>query len=539
MYQSRHQLIDLWILSLFGHKLHIVKSSFGYTDLFRFLFLLFGRSAQILESEPADCQSPSQPCPSQAHSDGALERVDPESPETFSKLLTSLSSSNISQDLTGSPHNSTENLSFLESGRSSPTMADQKRKPPSYPVNGTQNRGSQGHIREIQNPMFEETDGLQQEKKISLPLPDYETLFSKKRHGVKGQTQWDNLVAEVSQKHREYPPELMGPEMSVDGPAEAEPAPSPRSSISRDYAAMRKFQKTKPASFKKSSPSTSKQAASQVPQTVVDSYSSIRQEDKKAHVSLKKEAPIAKPRQRVGGNEPKQQEESAVKTSLQTLSSSNVSSKDQKEQENFAQPSTESPSKLGHNQEVDIFTRNLQTEQKPEHDHFDKIITQEKTTDTQSASETVKQNDHSKTEDSKQLSPTLQRKNSQRGKKTLPAKIHSENKTLVSEEEPESEEANEIFSASDGSNTLLPQIDLKTQISLYAGKAPIRAESFYAPSSQAPSESLPMVLEEPASQTENLSGGKTPLRAWVSPSDIQPVSTPNSSGGGLGLSARR
>lgn len=498
------------------------------TLTFRFLFLLFGRSDQNLESDPADCQSPSQPCPSPAHSDGALERLDSESPETYPNILTSLPSSNISQDLSGSPHSSTENLSFLESGESSPTMADQRRKPPSYPVNGTQNRGNQGHVKEIQNPE-EEADRSRQEKKTSLPLPDYDTLYSKKRHGVQGQTRWDNLVAEVNQKQREYPPELMGPEMSVDGPAE--PAPSPRSSISHDYAAMRKFHKTKPASLKKLSLSPSKKAASQVPQTIVDSSSS-RQEEKKAQGSFNKEAPIAKPRQRVGGNEPKQQEESTVKTSLQTLSSSNGSSRDLKE--NFAQPSTDSLSKLGHNQEVDIFTRNLQTEQQPEDDHFDKTLTQEKTTDPRSASDTVKQNDHRKTnEDSKQFSPTFQRKNSQKGKKTLPAKIHSETKTLVPEE------AKDIFSSSDGSDTLEPQIDLKTQISLYAGKSPTRAESFYAPSSQAPSESLPLVLEEPASQTENLSGGKTPLRAWVSPSDSQPVSTQGSSGGGLGLSGRR
>ncbi|XP_063050910.1 uncharacterized protein rab11fip1a isoform X1 [Engraulis encrasicolus] len=33
-----------------------------------------------------------------------------------------------------------------------------------------------------------------------LPLPDYEILFPKKRHGVMGQTRWDHIIAEVNQR---------------------------------------------------------------------------------------------------------------------------------------------------------------------------------------------------------------------------------------------------------------------------------------------------------------------------------------------------
>ncbi|XP_062398589.1 mucin-17 isoform X1 [Sardina pilchardus] len=33
-----------------------------------------------------------------------------------------------------------------------------------------------------------------------LPIPDYETLFPKKRHGVMGQTRWDNIIAEVNHR---------------------------------------------------------------------------------------------------------------------------------------------------------------------------------------------------------------------------------------------------------------------------------------------------------------------------------------------------
>lgn len=513
------------------------------TLTFRFLFLLFGRLAQNLASEPADCQSSSQFCPSPAHTESTHSSAPSESPETFSDLLLSLASS--SQGQSGSSHSSTENLSFVDSGGSSPIMADQKRKPPSYRIKRTLNKGNLDPVREIQNPAYEEANGSQQEKKPSLPLPDYETLYIKKRHGVQGQIRWDNLVAEVNQKHKDYPPELMGPEMSVDGPAET--APNPKLSVSHDYAALRNYQKTKPVTSKKAAlPVPSKPAASPVPQTVVDSASSnraSRDEEKIAQVSLNKEAPIAKPRQRVGGTEPKKQEESAVKTSVQTSSSSNVSNKDQKEK-NSAQPdpftntdvSKDSSAQLSHNQEADTFTSNLQTEQKPEHTNADNLLVQDKTADSWSASKT----DHRKPEEgSKQLSPAFQRNNSQRGKKILASKTHSENKTLVLQDEPESKETNQASSTSDVSATPQPRTDVKTHVSLHAGEDPTAAEPFHTPSSLAPSGHLPVVLEEPASQAENWSGAKTLLRAWVSPSEVQPVSTQNSSGGGLALIARR
>lgn len=421
-------------------------------------------------------------------------------------------------------------------------MADQKRKPPLYPIKRNQSKGNPGPVREIQNPAYEEANGSQQENKPSLPLPDYETLYIKKRHGVQGQIRWDNLIAEVNQKHKDYPPELMGPEMSVDGPAEA--APNPKLSISHDYAALRKYQKTKPVTSKKALlPTPSKPAASPVSQTVVDSASSNRTSrdgEQIAQVSLNKEAPIAKPR-RVGGTDPKKQEKSVVKTSVQTPSSSNVSNKDQ----NSAQPdqftttdlfSKDSLAQLSHNQEADTFTSNLQTERKPEHTNSDDNLVQEKTADSWSASKT----DHKKTEeDSKLLSPAFQRKNSQRGKKILPSKTPSESKTVVPEGEPESKEANQTTSASHAPATLQPRTDVQTHVGLYAGEDPTTAESFHTPSPLAPSGFLPVVLEEPASQAENWSGAKTQLRAWVSPSEVQPVSTQNSSGGGLALNARR
>lgn len=46
-----------------------------------------------------------------------------------------------------------------------------------------------------------------------LPLPDYETLFPKKRHGVMSQTRWDHIIAEVNQRNWDF-----SEEMNVDGP---------------------------------------------------------------------------------------------------------------------------------------------------------------------------------------------------------------------------------------------------------------------------------------------------------------------------------
>ncbi|XP_036382215.1 uncharacterized protein rab11fip1a isoform X1 [Megalops cyprinoides] len=63
-----------------------------------------------------------------------------------------------------------------------------------------------------------ETSSSQQTKLPALPLPDYDTLYPKRKHGVQGQMRWDHIVAEVTQRQREYPPELSGQEMSVDRP---------------------------------------------------------------------------------------------------------------------------------------------------------------------------------------------------------------------------------------------------------------------------------------------------------------------------------
>lgn len=52
----------------------------------------------------------------------------------------------------------------------------------------------------------------------SLPLPDYEALFPRKRHGVMTDTRWEHIIAEVNQRKMAF--EESQKEMSVDGPEE-------------------------------------------------------------------------------------------------------------------------------------------------------------------------------------------------------------------------------------------------------------------------------------------------------------------------------
>ncbi|KAI3371911.1 hypothetical protein L3Q82_006784 [Scortum barcoo] len=547
------------------------------------------RSAQSLESEPADCQSPSQPCSSP---ESTLSSVPCESPDTFSTLHSSLAPPNISQSPSVSAPGSTENLSSVGS---SPTMADKKRRapvPPSHPLHGTKTGGSQGPVREINNPAYVEADGSQQGKKMSLPLPDYETLFPQRRHGVQGQTQWDHIIAEVSQRNRDVPPQLLGPEMSVDGPEECEPRL--RSSLPQESPAVRNYQtqlqETKPVSSKKvPAPAPPKTAAPPPSQSVADSSQSKSQnidpqfvtrpsafpgavstdassreslplksrdgarkvlhpspavtqaprpthqtdwdtttppaDQRKAQVTVNKEAPTAKPRQRVSGQDPVQNDFASTPvlsdknsySDIQILSSSGKNREDKKgkqTKENFLDfdpfPSTELHSKdpwaqLKQNQKVDdLFTGSVQKEKRLEDqgmtaDNLDSIFTQDIPADpfeSFNARESDKHTEYSEKEISKQVSPAFHRRNSRRQKQSLPYTSHSS-----------------IF---------------------HVGEDLFGAEPFTVTSASTSMEPLQVVMEEPASQAGGVSGGKALLRA-----EVQPVSAQNSSGGGLALNLRR
>lgn len=588
------------------------------------LFSLLGRLAQSLESEPTDCQTPSQLCPSPATSESTLSSVPSESPDTFSSLHSSLAPPNISPSPSGSPRESIENLSSVGS---SATMADKKRRaplPPLDPVHETQNGGIHVPVREINNPAYVEVDGSQQGKKMSLPLPDYETLFPQKRHGVQGQTRWDHIIAEVNQRHRDVPPDFLGQEMSVDGPEEH--GPSIRSSLPQENPPLRHYQTqpqvTKPVSSKKvAPPAPPKSAAPPDPRPVADSSQrqsqniarqslmqpnpsavpgpvntdassreslSVRSRDearkvlKPSHaprpatqmdwatstpddqrnvqVTVNKDAPRAKPRQKASGSEPVQQEDSAVtpivslNSNIQTLSSSSMSSMDKKDtQENFAEfdpfPSTNLLPKdpwtqVKQNQEVDdLFTGSVQKVQTLEDrgltaDDLSNIFSQEKPADpfaVFNGSDLNREGECMK--DSEQASPAFQR----RQYEILPSTTFKPQQVPAYKEETTTT-ANQGLSARTVKNesvTQKLQADVKTPGHLNGRADPFGAEPFTVTSATSSSKPLQIVMEEPEAQAESLSGGKMPLRAWVSPSEMQPVSAQNNSGGGLSFTPRR
>ncbi|KAK2837474.1 hypothetical protein Q5P01_014686 [Channa striata] len=221
------------------------------------------RYTQYLDSESADCQIPSQLCPSPA--DSTLSSVPSESPDTFSNLHSSLAPPHKSQSLLDSPCGSLENLSIVGS---SPTMADKKKKAPpipTYSVHGTHTGGNNVAIREIKKSASVEAEGLPQGRKVPLPLPDYDILFPQKRHGVKGETRWDNIVSEFSQRQRNVPAQSL--EMSVDDPEEHEL--NPVCSVTQERPVMKPYQTHHQETKSGESPALTKAVIS--PQSVAES----------------------------------------------------------------------------------------------------------------------------------------------------------------------------------------------------------------------------------------------------------------------------
>ncbi|XP_016111182.1 uncharacterized protein [Sinocyclocheilus grahami] len=134
----------------------------------------------------------------------------------FSDLHSSLAPAKPPRTFSELSESSMENLSAPKS--------DKKRKaplPPGYHGGASMTEshpddGEQAH-----------TQNSKDSQRPVIPLPDYETLFPKKRHGVMGQTRWDHLVAEVNQRNWE--------EMNVDGPER--PMPN-KSAVLRDRTSV-------------------------------------------------------------------------------------------------------------------------------------------------------------------------------------------------------------------------------------------------------------------------------------------------------------
>ncbi|XP_028312515.1 rab11 family-interacting protein 1 isoform X2 [Gouania willdenowi] len=545
------------------------------------------RLPQSLDSPPTDSQIPIQRCSSPDNSDSTLSSVPAESPETFSTLHSSLAPSYIGEALSGSPQGHTETLKseeFVESWNLSSTMAEQKRRaplPPLYSIPEVRNGQNAGLVKEIKNPAYVEAEDMKQNKNISVPLPDYETLFPQKRHGVQGQTKWDHLIAEVNQRNMDLPPELLGPEMSVDDPKQDRQGA--KSSISQEISELKPYQ-THPQdsrsvlSKKGPAPGPPKPERILLPQT--DSVSSSTQNfshqsdvtlnrsavlspgrsdpkkmldnlsapasytprlpnqgtseitlsaDQNLPGGINKNTPTARARQKVSS-----EEVMSTNGNIQTLPVSSRSSREEiyglAEFDPF--PSSDLLSKdpweqQKQNQSVESHsTPNALKEQKLEDrgmtpDDLDKIFSQEKPSDPFASinlSESSKQSPYSHKDDvSKQISAAFQRKNSQRGKKTPPSTPLIDSKTSLSQRESTTKETLSARDSTNSSFRLPSQTNDYKQSKTSEGEDPFGAKPFTASS-----EPQSHVTEEPASQMGNLARGKTPLQA---PHAVKPLSS--------------
>lgn len=593
-----------------------MELTFGYVTC-RPLFSFLGRLSKSLESEPADSQSLNHFSPSPDIFESSLSSVPSDSPDNFPTFHSSLAPPNITSSPSTSSGGITENLSFVESLDS---MAEKKRAPlpPSNSQYATQNGGSLTPIREISNPAYVEADNAHQGKRMSVPLPDYETLFPQKRHGVQGQTRWDHIIAEVNQRHRDLPPEFSGPEMSVDGPEDQGRSVRPAPQLTHQTYP----QETKPVSSKKvaappkpqappypqpaadfnqrHSQNTVNKTAMQPNQPVAPSSNkdaltrespSVRPETRKAlqppsaprpvsqwdkstvstedqstmQVAVNNAAPRAKPRQKASGHEITQPIDSAVmplKSNNQVSLNSSMSGNNKKSswpQEIFAEvdpfPSTDLFPKdpwaqVERTQQTDDpFRGRALKDQKIEDlgmtpDDLDNIFRQDKAVDPFAVFNSSDSKDESvyrgKDELSEKVSPAFQRS---RQSEIQQSTSLSNNKIIqplsTYEDETPISNVNQGFSARPAnpeSVTPKPHADVKTTSHVNVQEDPFGTEPF---SAWSPSHPLHVVQEEPESQAESMSGGKAPLRAWVSPSDVQSVSAQSSNGGGLAFTPRR
>ncbi|KAL0979423.1 hypothetical protein UPYG_G00184890 [Umbra pygmaea] len=176
----------------------------------------------LKQPETCELDSHRQEYPSPSCPKSPLSSVPSEAPDMSVNLHSSFAPSTTRRSSSESPYSSTEKLTAVGSSTSRP---DKKRHVPLPPntvelkSHGKLNAGTRsvsatssdtdGHLVTIK-----EVDA----KMPPLPLPDYNSLFTQKRHGIQGQIRWDHVIAEVNQRQQEYTPQLIGEEMSVDGP---------------------------------------------------------------------------------------------------------------------------------------------------------------------------------------------------------------------------------------------------------------------------------------------------------------------------------
>lgn len=178
------------------------------------MFLLFGRLALSVlpETDNSHSQSPSDSVDTQStiHAPPLSPSLSTDSFESFgmfSNLHSSLAPPKPERTFIESSESSMENLSAPKS--------EKKRQAPLPPGNRggsskTENHpdsGGQVHTQKSKNS-----------QRPPIPLPDYETLFPKKRHGVMTPARWDHIVAEVNQRNWDFSEEI-----NVDGPERPTP----------------------------------------------------------------------------------------------------------------------------------------------------------------------------------------------------------------------------------------------------------------------------------------------------------------------------
>ncbi|XP_072288759.1 uncharacterized protein rab11fip1a isoform X1 [Eucyclogobius newberryi] len=479
------------------------------------------RLTDTLKPEPTDYQTTSSLHPSPESPPASV--VPSETSDCFRDLHVSLAPR--SKDLSDTSLGSTDDLS--SPAEDSENMADKKRRAPvpqSYTVNGTQSGG-----REILNPAYVEPD-TQQTPRLSLPLPDYETLFPQKRHGVQGHTHWDHIIAEVNQKKRDGEIVFTGNEMSVDGPEEHQKTLQSSSTPVRQYrthtedrkpvssksvAAPQPPKEIKPDHYKPPTETTSlrpRQNSSQNRSSiVVPDSTQKRVTTDRTNGESGSSRKVLHPASAVQAPGPRSQ----IETDRSPQENVRISQRTANREAPTARPRQ----KPSGRESTLISESNIESDRKAPDTEFDPFP-----------------NNHFLSNDPWGQTQPFQ------------------NVDLFTDKEKKPEEQgmtpgdlDSIFSSAITSDPFtVSNISQPKQSKAHTPQRPTEPEHFYDREDSLPadtvastpsSEPLSVILEEQVAG--GLSGGKSPISALVSPSEVQPVSVQTSNGGGLAMSQRR
>lgn len=181
--------------------------------------MLFGRLTLSQKTETDNTDSLESPVPSDIQNSvptsifppEASSSSDPfESFDMFSNLHSSMAPPKPQRTFSDSSTGSTENTNSLSEKKHRAPQS------PGYPGDpGDPFKNEKYHPKngvQVNSPTSEKIE------RPSLPLPDYESLFPKKRHGVMTNTRWEHVIAEVNQRKMTFQDGKK--EMSVDGPGE-------------------------------------------------------------------------------------------------------------------------------------------------------------------------------------------------------------------------------------------------------------------------------------------------------------------------------